>query len=95
MVALIGVAYLRATITPFRIVPMSPSNRLVSSVSRGKRLPNWQTLAYVPQILRVTRDASRAEAIACTTWVLFALKDSVGQWPIVLQKSFEHLGEKH
>jgi uncharacterized protein with PQ loop repeat len=32
-----------------------------------------RVLAYVPQILRVVRDGGRAEAISCTTWVMFAL----------------------
>jgi uncharacterized protein with PQ loop repeat len=32
-----------------------------------------RVLAYVPQILRVARDGGRAEAISCTTWVMFAL----------------------
>jgi uncharacterized protein with PQ loop repeat len=32
-----------------------------------------RVLAYVPQILRVARDGGCAEAISCTTWVMFAL----------------------
>jgi uncharacterized protein with PQ loop repeat len=31
-----------------------------------------RVFAYVPQILRVARDGGRAEAISCTTWVMFA-----------------------
>src|SRR5262249_58612988 len=37
IVTRIRAAYLQATITPFRILPMSPSDRLVSCVSQCRR----------------------------------------------------------